>query len=142
MFTAVTSLLLILVALALLGGAHFLVHGVARHFAARALGVRGTRLVLEIGDREAYAASPRWRRILAAAAGPVANYLLCAFCFLMAALLSGREESTLTLQRVMKGSPAEAAGLRGGDRVVAVDGRPITAFEQIGEAVRARGAGE
>jgi hypothetical protein len=70
MFTAVTSLLLVLVALALLGGAHFLVHGVARHFVARALGVKGTRLVLEIGDREAYAASPRWRRILAAAAGP------------------------------------------------------------------------
>jgi hypothetical protein len=89
---------LTLLALALFAGAHYLAHGAARHQVARALGVPGTKLVLEIRDADAYGASPRIRRIVAAAAGPTANYLLCALAFLIVSLLAGNREPTLIVQ--------------------------------------------
>lgn len=39
------------------------------------------------------------------------------------------------LGRVMPGSPAERAGLRAGDRIVTIDGKEITSFEDYREAV-------
>ena len=131
---------LTLLALAIFGGAHFLVHGLARHFSARAFGVRGTKLVLAIGDREAFAASPPLRRALAASTGPAANYLLCALCFFAAEIVGGQPVTTLAV-RVHQGYPAAEAGMRDGDRIVSLDGKPVTDFAEVGAAVRARGSG-
>jgi membrane-associated protease RseP (regulator of RpoE activity) len=140
MFARMTMVPLTLLALAIFGGAHFLVHGIARHFSARGLGVRGTKLVLAIGDRDAFAASPPLRRALAAAMGPAANYLLCALCFFVAHLMAGDQDPTLTV-RVIRGYPAAEAGLRDGDRIVSVEGKPVTVSSQVRGAIQARGTG-
>jgi hypothetical protein len=138
---ATMSLLVMLAALVVFGAAHFVAHGLARHFTARALGVRGTRPVFEIADAEAYASSPRSRRVVAAAAGPLANYALCALGFLAAFLVGGQIEVTRTV-RVLPGGPAAEAGLRDGDRIVGIDGKRISDFAEVPAAVKASGAGE
>jgi C-terminal peptidase prc len=57
------------------------------------------------------------------------------------AFVSVRTEPTprLLLLSVIQGSPAEAAGLRAHDAVVAVDGRPVTAEEGLAVVERVRG---
>lgn len=72
-----------------------------------------------------------WRRIAVVAAGPVANIL---FTFLLLyALLLGYGRMTLdpTVEEVLPGSVAEAAGLLAGDRIVEVDGFTIRGFEDF-----------
>jgi membrane-associated protease RseP (regulator of RpoE activity) len=41
-----------------------------------------------------------------------------------------------TVAQVLTGSAAEAAGLRAGDRIVSVDGKPVVAWEDLGALVR------
>jgi hypothetical protein len=42
---------------------------------------------------------------------------------------------------VVSGSPAYRAGLRGGDRIVSVEGRPITTVQEVREALHSRARG-
>lgn len=53
-----------------------------------------------------------------------------------------RPELPAVLGDVRPGSPAERAGLRPGDRVVALDGKPITAWHELAHDIRAAGARE
>ncbi len=81
-----------------------------------------------------------WKRALIVAAGPVTNLLIAIaifaafFAILGKPTISGTDDS-----RVIGGfaeqSVAEAAGLKLGDTVVAIDGRPIADFSDIGAAV-------
>lgn len=41
--------------------------------------------------------------------------------------------------RIVPGSPAEQAGLKAGDRVLGIDGQPITTFAQLQQIVKQRG---
>ncbi|HET9595410.1 MAG TPA: M50 family metallopeptidase [Anaeromyxobacteraceae bacterium] len=85
------------------------------------------------GDAGAYANQPAWRRFLVILAGPGMNYLF-------AVLLAGAMLATLGLPegdpapvvgRVVAGGAAERAGLRAGDRVASVDGRPVDSWAAL-----------
>lgn len=75
-----------------------------------------------------YGAKPRWQRALVIVAGPATHFVLAFFCFaLWLGLVGEATEYTpllLEVEQELDGetSPAAAAGLREGDRVVAVDG--------------------
>lgn len=73
----------------------------------------------------AYYAAPVWRRIATIAAGPLVNVLiaLVAFSAMYWIGVPRSVETTPTVAAVTAGSPADAIGLRQGDRIVAVDGR-------------------
>ena len=43
---------------------------------------------------------------------------------------------------ILPGSPAQKAGLQGGDIVIALDGKPITGPEELIVAVRAKNVGD
>jgi putative serine protease PepD len=43
---------------------------------------------------------------------------------------------------ILPGSPAEKAGLRGGDIVIALDGKPITGPEELIVTVRSKNVGD
>src|SRR5215204_1395612 len=75
-----------------------------------------------------YGAKPPWQRALVIVAGPLTHVMLAFLCFALWLGLVGRPVSTSpVVQEVtptLSGapSPAAAAGLRAGDRIVAVDG--------------------
>src|SRR5574337_1121802 len=71
-------------------------------------------------------------------AGPVMNYVtavLVAWALLVGVGLRVADPSA-RVGTVVPGRPAEAAGLRSGDRIVAVDGKPVGSWEELVEQVQ------
>ncbi len=91
-----------------------------------------------------YAASP-WRRIVVAAAGPLANLLSAVLVFAILAsagsqlvtdeprIVIATEYAQLANIPGLVSSPAARAGLETGDRILSVDGRQIQTFEDLRE---------
>ncbi|HXV03020.1 MAG TPA: M50 family metallopeptidase [Gaiellaceae bacterium] len=85
------------------------------------------RGLVELGDGlglDAYWRQRTWKRVLVIGAGPGVNLL---FAILMFALLLvfGPGRGTTTVAAVEAGRPAMQAGLRPGDRVVAINDKPV-----------------
>jgi regulator of sigma E protease len=77
-------------------------------------------------------------KIIVAFAGPLFSFGLALF-FAVAVWQIGRpvgeSETTTTIGYVFKGSPAEASGLRPGDKILSVDGQPVSRFGGIGDSI-------
>ncbi len=73
---------------------------------------------------DAYWRQVTWKRVVVIAAGPVVN-ILAALIFFAAVYVS--TVPTRTVYGVVKGYPAAAAGIKAGDTVVSIAGRPVTA---------------
>jgi regulator of sigma E protease len=84
---------------------------------------------------DAYWKAATWRRLVAIAAGPFANVLL-AIVLLTVLFMTGSVKPDRTVESVIPKSPAQAAGLRAGDRIVAIDGSRVTGAE-IGDRILA-----
>ncbi|HXV74096.1 MAG TPA: RIP metalloprotease RseP [Sphingomonadales bacterium] len=78
---------------------------------------------------------PLWQRALIVAAGPVINLVFAVVLY--TGLLTGYGEVVFepVVTAVETGSPAEAAGLQPGDRIVAVEGKTVATFDQIAPIV-------
>ncbi len=85
---------------------------------------------IDAADRSAYANQPAWRRFLVILAGPAMNYLFAVLlAAVMLASLGFREpDPAPVVGEVVAGGAADRAGLRAGDRVLAVDGRPVASW--------------
>ena len=77
-------------------------------------------------------------KIIVAAAGPLFSFLL-ALAFAVVVMLVGRPvsqtETTTTVGYVLKGGPADEAGLRPGTIILSVDDHPVTKFGGMGQSV-------
>jgi len=77
-------------------------------------------------------------KIIVAFAGPLFSFLL-ALAFAVVVMAVGRPvsdlEKTTVIGAVLKGGPADEAGLRPGDRILAVDGKPVSKFMGMGDSV-------
>jgi regulator of sigma E protease len=102
--------------------------------AARAFD-RGLNELDDAVGPDAYWRAPTWKRLAAIAAGPGANIVLSLVLFAIL-FATGGGAATTTVESVVPGSPAAAAGLRGGDRIEAIDGVPVEASE-IAERINA-----
>jgi regulator of sigma E protease len=84
---------------------------------------------------KAFALKPLWARFLIVFAGPGMNLVLAVVIFAIVLATLGRPVWTPVVGRVTEGTPAATAGLRTGDVVVAVNGRPIAYWEDLERAL-------
>ena len=83
------------------------------------------------GDPASFGSKPWWQRATILVAGPAMNIALALFLFFISAAWLGTPIGTNVVSSISKGSPAQAAGLVAGDRIVAIDGHPTTQLQTI-----------
>jgi len=83
-----------------------------------------------------------WARMVIMSAGVVMNVILGFGCFLVVFLTGGRLQAPARIGAVQAGGPAYEAGLRPGDRILVVNGRPEPTFEVFVNAVLFSGPDE
>lgn len=87
------------------------------------------------GRDDDFLSKPRWQRILIYLAGPAANVVL-AVALIAGVFTQGFEVQALqqvpaVVGMVLEDSPAEAAGLRPGDRILSVAGEPVERWQDV-----------
>lgn len=88
-------------------------------------------------DPESYANASLWGRIVTISAGSLANYLFASILMFFGFLLGGNlvvDETSMKVN-VHKDGPAWVAGVRDGDRVIALDGTSINDWAQLKQLV-------
>ena len=110
---------------------------------ARRSAERALRDVEEGTAPDAYWRASTWKRVAVIAAGPLANvFIAFAILFTVFTVSGGpSQRATSTVAAVEAGSPAAAAGLRAGDRVVAVNGRATGTFTDLSHLIRSSHGG-
>jgi regulator of sigma E protease len=79
-------------------------------------------------------------RAIIVAAGPIANFILAAVLFALLFATAGQPVILPEVGDVLPNTAAAHAGLQTGDRIEAIDGMPVTRFEDIQHIVSARPA--
>ena len=102
--------------------------------AAQASAEKGITELRDALGPDAYWKAPTWKRLIAIGAGPAANILLTivlfTFLFMTVAGEATRTIDTVAPElRAGQTSPAQASGLKAGDTIVAIDGKPVQADE-------------
>lgn len=82
-------------------------------------------------QQEAFHLKPLWQRAAVVVAGPLANFILAIVIFAGVFVTLGERVTVPRIDTVQEGSAAQAAGVEGGDVVVAIDGVPIETFAQV-----------
>jgi regulator of sigma E protease len=84
---------------------------------------------------KAFALKPLWARFLIVFAGPGMNFMLAVVIFVIVFATFGRPVWPAVVGRVVEGSPAAAAGIKTGDVVADVNGRPVVHWEDLERAL-------
>jgi len=89
----------------------------------------------EAERREQFHFKPLWQRALIVLAGPLTNLLLAAAIFSVFNFAYGKSVGEPVIADFLDDSPAEAAGLRIGDRIVAIDGKRVAAITDLPDRI-------
>ncbi|HWU02062.1 MAG TPA: RIP metalloprotease RseP [Novosphingobium sp.] len=91
---------------------------------------------LSLAERErCFHFKPLWQRSLIVLAGPLTNLIVAVLVFAAFNMAYGKIVALPVVADFANPSPAQAAGMRVGDRITAIDGHPISGFEQIREII-------
>jgi regulator of sigma E protease len=90
-------------------------------------------------DPYVYPNRPRWMRFLVLVAGPGANYLTAMVIGFVVLLTYGQYTGTTTVDEIVPGSAAQAAGLMPGDVVSAAGGKAVSKPADVTAIVRGSG---
>lgn len=103
--------------------------------AVKELSERHPVALIEAMKVRAFPTQPLYKRLLIVLAGPLSN-LLFAPILLTIVFMYGIPRLLPVLGQVKAGMPAQTAGLREGDRVVAIDGKSVTSWEELSNTIR------
>jgi membrane-associated protease RseP (regulator of RpoE activity) len=88
---------------------------------------------------------PAWQRAVVLAAGSLTHFIVAILLTWVVLVGLGIEQATTTIERTVATTnagaeaPAQAAGLRSGDRIVAIDGRRVATFDELRAALADKG---
>ncbi|HUU84955.1 MAG TPA: site-2 protease family protein [Phycisphaerae bacterium] len=85
-------------------------------------------------DPRSFANKPVGKRMLIVSAGVVMNVLFAAVLFMIVFMI-GLQVLVTDVGYVLPNSPAALAGLQAGDKILAIDGRPVREFAEINMAI-------
>ena len=91
-------------------------------------------------DPDSFARHSVLKRLVVLSAGSIMNFVLPVVIFTIMLMLphDALVGGSVLITAVAPGSPAEQAGLRGGDAILAVDGKPVISPGELVETVRGR----
>ncbi|HEU5118516.1 MAG TPA: site-2 protease family protein, partial [Isosphaeraceae bacterium] len=92
-------------------------------------------------DPRAYPNKTVGARMAIISAGVIMNLIFGLICFTYV-YLRGKEETEPVIGAVLAGQPAYEAGLRAGDRILRIDGKPIETYSDISHATIFSGKGQ
>ena len=84
--------------------------------------------------QQAFSEKPLWQRSLIVLAGPAFNIILAVFLFMASAMI-GFPQLRPVLGMVVPGSSAQEAGMRVGQEIISVNGKPVSGFQQVLETL-------
>ncbi|MFZ5374443.1 MAG: RIP metalloprotease RseP [Campylobacterota bacterium] len=90
-------------------------------------------------DDDSYNTKKPWQRIVILLAGPLANFAL-AWAFYYAIALGGPQALSPVVGKVVADSPAQTAGIRQGDRILAINGDPIATWNELSDIIKTSSA--
>ncbi|MGQ9523862.1 MAG: RIP metalloprotease RseP [Armatimonadota bacterium] len=93
--------------------------------------VAGMDLGEDPDQPDGFNSKPLYARFLTLLAGCFMNLLLAACVFCLVGILYGVPKPVTRIADVLRGSPADASGVKPGDRILAVNGRRVTAVSQV-----------
>ena len=82
-----------------------------------------------------FPAQPVWKRALIVLAGPMTNFLFAILIFAAFNMAYGIPTTPPVISAVQPKSAADEAGLRPGDRIAAINGRPMETFDDVRLAI-------
>ena len=100
------------------------------------LGESDTDDVSPVDERRSFVKQHVLKKIAIVIAGPLFNFLFAVLAFSVIYMV-GVPSLTTEIGSIQAGSPAEAAGIRPGDTVVAIDGRAVVRWGELAETVAA-----
>jgi regulator of sigma E protease len=94
------------------------------------------------GASDEFLSKGKWQRFQVLVMGPLMNLALAiivmAVVLYQGALVPAFEQEAVVIGKFSEGSVAEKAGLKAGDRVVTVDGKPVETWDQFGMVIVAK----
>jgi regulator of sigma E protease len=86
--------------------------------------------------KDAYWRQRTWKRVVVIFAGPGMNIVLALLLPAIAYMIGAPGDPNRVVRHVEAGKPAAAIGLRPGDEIIAVNGRPTPDFDAVSHAIR------
>lgn len=95
----------------------------------------GTETIIAPYDRQ-FNSKSLGKRAMTIFAGPLFNFILSCIIFIVIGLVQGIPTNEPVIADVVKGSPAQAAGIVKGDVVTAINGKAIDSWQELSEAIQ------
>lgn len=95
----------------------------------------GTETLIAPIDRQ-FNSKTVGQRAMTIFAGPLFNFILAFFIFLLIGLLQGIPTNEPVITSIIDDGPAQLAGLKAGDLVKEINGVPITKWQELSQAIQ------
>ncbi|HKL61598.1 MAG TPA: RIP metalloprotease RseP [Acholeplasma sp.] len=76
-----------------------------------------------------------WQRFLTIFAGPMMNFILAFFLFIIVALATGKPVTTPVINEVIGNNPASISGILPGDKILSIGAVQVDSWSKIGDAL-------